>query len=127
MKWQLIEPQFGDIIRVKSGSIYHYGIFVTDVEVIQFGLNPKLIRDMSPEQIVVCTSNMDDFICGEFLEVGVPEGKERRKRNSPTKTVELARQQLGEGGYHILHNNCEHFAYFCMMGVKYSSQTEKFK
>lgn len=41
MKWQLKEPTFGDIIRVKSGSIYHYGIYASDSEVIQFGLSPN--------------------------------------------------------------------------------------
>ena len=38
MKWQLTQPVAGDMIRVKLGSIYHYGVFVSEEEVIQFGL-----------------------------------------------------------------------------------------
>ena len=29
--------------------------------------------------------------------------------------------------YNILYNNCEHFAYECIFGKKYSSQTDKAK
>jgi hypothetical protein len=34
MKWQLTQPVAGDMIRVKLGSIYHYGVFVSEDEVI---------------------------------------------------------------------------------------------
>ena len=42
MKWSFVEPSSGDMIRVKLGSIYHYGIFADDGEIIQFGLPPVL-------------------------------------------------------------------------------------
>ena len=31
---------------------------------------------------------------------------------------------MGEGGYHILYNNCEHFANECVTGKHYSEQVE---
>ena len=123
MKWQLIDVSFGDMIRVKNGSIWHYGIYVSDDEVIQFGLAPRQRTQNSDGNVVVCTSTMDVFCDGDFVEVAVPE-KRDKKRMSPAQTVQNARNRLGEGGYNIIHNNCEHFAYQCYLGEKYCSQTD---
>ena len=122
MKWVLKEPRLGDIIRTKVGLLYHYGIYVNDEEIIQFGLSPSLRKDTPPADIAVCSSNKDLFLNGEFLEVGELESTEP-KRFDPQKTVELARKRLGEKGYHILYNNCEHFANDCLCGKKVSAQT----
>lgn len=70
MKWELIEPKKGDIIRVKTGSIYHYGIYASDDEIIQFGLNPVSRVGVADADISVCSSCIDDFLVGGFLEVG---------------------------------------------------------
>ena len=48
MKWSLISPTPGDMIRVKTGSLYHYGVYVSDDEVIQFGLAPSLTVGAAP-------------------------------------------------------------------------------
>ncbi len=125
MKWELIEPSLGDMIRVKVGPMYHYGIYIRDDEVIQFGPNPALRLGLADSELSVCQTDMDAFLCGEFLEVRVPDRKERRHQFSPKKTAELARSRIGEKGYHILHNNCEHFAYECVTGEHYSSQMEQ--
>ena len=50
--------------------------------------------------------------------------KEKVQRNSPRKTVQIARGRLGERGYAILSNNCETFANECVFGKKISSQVE---
>lgn len=123
MKWILNEPVLGDIIRVKVGSIYHYGIYVDDEKVVQFGLSPALRGDLESDKVEVCLSNIEMFLCGGFLEVGVSEKKDK-KRNSPQITVETALSRIGEKGYNIIYNNCEHFAYECFSGEKYCSQTE---
>lgn len=125
MKWALIEPACGDIIRVKVGPLHHYGIYVSDDEVIQFGPNPSLRVGLADSQLSVCVTDIDTFLCGEFLEVRVPDRHERKKQNPPEKVVALARSRIGETGYHILHNNCEHFANECVTGEHYSSQTEQ--
>ncbi len=126
MKWLLKEPKSGDIVRVKTGSIYHYGVYVSDSEVIQFGLPPCARQHLPDADIEVCSSDVTDFLVGGFLEVGENEKKDK-KRFSPKKTVEKARYRLGEKGYHILYNNCEHFAYECYNGEKYSFQTESIR
>ena len=114
------------MIRVRLGDLYHYGIFVSEHEVIQFGLAPG-VRAIPDTEVEVCTSDIDAFLAGGFLEVGVPDKQESKKRISPKRTVDTARSHLGERGYNILFNNCEHFAYLCAYGVKYSAQSEAFR
>lgn len=125
MKWQLTEPAFGDMIRVKSGSVYHYGIFAGEDEIIQFGLPPHVRTEVRDADVKVCTSGIDVFLSGNFVEVGVPDKGERKKRRSAEETVRSARARIGQGGYQIIHNNCEHFVYECYFGQKYSSQTDE--
>ena len=124
MKWLLKEPAAGDMIRVKLGSIYHYGIFASEDEIIQFGLAPVARPNLAPADIEVCTSDIDEFLCGAFLEVAEFDKSERKKHRSAKDTLKYARSKLGSRGYHILYNNCEHFAYECLTGQKYCSQTD---
>lgn len=125
MKWKMKEARYGDIVRVQLGAIYHFGIFVTEEEVIQFGLPPTPNRRF--EDVEVLSSPVEDFLSGGFLEVGVCEGREKKRRNSPDKTVAAARSRLGERGYDIIHNNCEHFANECAFGEKFSSMTQNLR
>ncbi len=124
MKWTVSEPQYGDMIRVKAGKVLHYGIYVSDEEVIQFGESP-ILGVKSAEEIVVLATNIDAFLQGEFLEVVAFDKKEQKRKNAADKIVEIARMRIGEKGYHILRNNCEHFAYECVFGVHKSEQAEK--
>ena len=113
MRWCDDEPQFGDIIRTKVSFYYHYGIFVSENSVIQFGLPD--ITAQKAEDVRVLETDVMTFLNGGEIEVGVTS-----KRHSPEKTVSLAKARLGEGGYDILHNNCEHFAMECAVGEKSS-------
>lgn len=125
MVWSCKSPESGDMIRVKSGSIYHYGVFVSEEEVLQFGLAPASRPQLRDCDVSVCSSNVDAFLCGGDLEVGALDKKEQEKRRAPYETVRIARKRLGEKGYNILYNNCEHFAYECLFGEHYCSQTER--
>ena len=113
MEWVSKEPIFGDIVRVKVSFYYHYGIFVSEDSVIQFGLPD--ITAQKAEEVRVIETDVCTFLNGGDIEVGVVS-----KRHSPEKTVALAKARLGEGGYDILHNNCEHFAMECAVGEKSS-------
>ena len=124
MNWEVRSPAFGDIIRVKLSEIYHYGIYVSDAEVIAFGLPPDASRRVADADVAVLATDIDTFRCGRFPEAAVLSIGERLKRFPPRKTVSLARGRIGEKGYHILNNNCEHFVYECVFGVKYCSQTD---
>ena len=47
-KWSLIEPKMGDIIRVSIGkNMHHYGIYVSDSEVIQYGNGNDIFNSKS--------------------------------------------------------------------------------
>lgn len=119
MQWTEKTPAYGDIIRTKVRFYYHYGIFVSEDEVIQFGLPDDPGRPA--EQVKVLTSDIGTFLNGGELEVGVPERSERKQMRSPKQAVAIARQRLGEGGYDLLHNNCEHFVNDCVFGQPHST------
>ncbi|MBQ3266091.1 MAG: lecithin retinol acyltransferase family protein [Ruminococcus sp.] len=122
MKW-IYEPcRFGDIIRVKIGSVYHYGIFVSEDEVIAFGLPPTAENLKEPQKIKVLATNIDTFSCGNLVAAAQLSFAEKRRRKSPEKTVAEARARIGEVGYNIIHNNCEHFVNEIVFGEKVSQQ-----
>lgn len=119
MNWTANEPKFGDIIRRKVSFYYHYGIFVSENCVIQFGLPDaptKPARD-----IEVLETDIYTFLQDSQLEVGIPEGDEKKKIFSAQQRVENAKSQIGTKGYDILHNNCEHFVNKCSFGESKSS------
>lgn len=122
MKWLPTQARRGDMIRVHLGSICHYGIFVSEDEVVQFGLPPLPQYRSDDKEITVCATDIDLFSCGQTVEVAQPQGTERLRRHRAEKTVRLARARLGEGGYHLLHNNCEHFVYECAYGIHLCTQ-----
>ena len=124
MKWELKTPSAGDMVRVKLGGIYHYGVFVSEDEIIQFGLAPNRNAMLKDSEIAVCVSDVDVFLAGGFLETATLDKKEQKKRRKPKETVAIARSRLGEKGYNILYNNCEHFAYECVMGERRCEQAD---
>lgn len=128
MKWQPDKCEKGDIIRVRDGSVYHYGIFVSENEVIAFGYTPSYYSEGNrQEKIVVLATTASEFANGNFIEKGIPEGAEKYQMRSRDNIVACARKRLGEDGYNILHNNCEHFAYECAFGIKKSLQEEEMR
>ena len=126
MKWTFDEPNRGDIVRICLGEIYHYGIYVSDDEIIQFGEPPTTIL-RKDEDVEVCITNIDGFMCGRFLEVGRPDRKELKKAKQPDEIIQMARKRIGEKGYSILYNNCEHFVNECVFGEKKCSQTDNIR
>ncbi len=127
MKWWPGSCEYGDAIRIRIGSIYHYGIFVSEDEVIQFGLPPVDLVGRKDEDIVVLATPMEEFALGNIVEVAKFSFLEKRKRFSPDDTVMRARARLGEGGYSLIHNNCEHFVNECLFGEKSSQQIDEIR
>ncbi len=123
MEWQIKSPVYGDVIRTKVRFYHHYGIFVSPQRVIQFGLPEDPMRAGADVQVVA--SDIYGFLCGGELEVGVPDRQERKQLRKPSQIVSQAESRLGEGGYHILHNNCEHFVNDCVFGNPTSGWLEE--
>ena len=125
MIWLSAMPQSGDIVRVKSGYIYHYGVFVSDKEIIQFGLAPAARIGMKEDDVAVCSSDLPTFLHDGVIEKAVFEESDVKKPLPADVAVQNARNRLGEKGYHLLYNNCEHFAYECVLGEKKCTQTDE--
>lgn len=124
MKWVMKEPTRGDMVRVSLGHIYHFGVFVSEEEVIQFGLAPTARGTVSDSEVAVLATDVDTFLAGGFLEVCEFDRAERKGHPTADEAVARARQRLGEKGYHILYNNCEHFANECVTGRRICRQAE---
>lgn len=114
MIWRETEPTRGDIVRTKVSFYHHYGIFVDPQRVIQFGLPTDPMR--SGADIRVIATDVYTFLNGGQLEVGVAEGEEKLALRSAEQCVREAEAHLGEGGYDLIHNNCEHFVNRCAFG-----------
>ena len=124
MKWQPGDPNPGDMVRVQIGSIFHYGVYAGDDRIIAFGLPPVPQYADAPDRFLVVETDMDMFCTGRIPEIAILDRAERKKRIPPDRTVRFAKERLGADGYHLIRNNCEHFAYECVFGEKKSEQEE---
>lgn len=119
MTWTMQTPNMGDMIRVKVKFYYHYGIYLDDEHIVQFGLPDN--TGLDPNEIAVMVTDIDGFLSGGDLETARLTVLEKCKRYSCQKTKALALSRIGETGYNILHNNCEHFVNECVFGRHESS------
>lgn len=71
-----------------------------------------------PQAVVRITSKEDFLKGGRPLTVSYPSDQAL----DPEESVRLALAQVGEQGYHLAFNNCEHFATYCKTGRKESRQ-----
>ena len=127
MKFCLKNPSSADIIRIKvKNDIYHYGIYISDDEVIGFVLASDILKT-NKEDVKVVSTDIKTFLDGHFLEVMELSFIEKMKKNKPDKIIKLARQRIGEGNYDILENNCEHFVNECVFNKHISLQTNNIK
>lgn len=122
--WVQQPPKMGDHIRVKRGIYAHHGIFVSQQEVIHFtGKENDSILDWSKPEVI--QSDLDYFLKGGTLEVKEYTDEEFRQLYLPQQIVEYARACLGDKGYHLAFNNCEHFANVCTLDSFRSQQVER--
>ena len=125
VKWSLRDPKEGDIIRISIGrNMHHYGIFVSDSEVIQYGRSSDIFKNK--EEVKVLSTSINEFLNGKFLEVREYSLKEKLSKNNKDKIIKLARNRIGEAKYDILNNNCEHFVNECVFNKHESSEAEKY-
>lgn len=124
--WVQKTPQKGDHIRVQrmNGLYAHHGIYVSDEEVIHFtGKDDDSILDWSKPEVI--QTDLAYFLKGGTLEVKEYTDEEFADLYSPEQIVTYARACLGDKGYNLIFNNCEHFANVCTLGRFRSHQVEK--
>lgn len=121
--WKLVDLYPGAHIRAKVGSFYHHGIYIGNDEVVQFGLPHEMYENN--DDIKVSRSPLSEFCDRDaFIEVYVYSRKEQKQKFIDEDIVKNALSHVGEGGYNIFKNNCEHFANFCVFGIKKSEQID---
>ena len=121
--WIEKRPAMGDHIRVNRGLYCHHGIYVSDNEVIHFtGKDGDSVLDWSKPEVI--TSDLDYFLKGDKLEVKEYTDDEIEDLYPVDHIVKYARACLGDKGYNLVFNNCEHFANTCTLGRFRSKQVE---
>jgi hypothetical protein len=102
----------GDHIYASRGIYTHHGIDAGDETVIHFTGEPGAKRNAT-----IARSSMTDFLQGAQCEV-----RRYGKRDDVDTTMARAESQIGTTGYHLVVNNCEHFATWCCTGRSASQQ-----
>lgn len=122
--WVNKKPEMGDHIRVNRGFYYHHGIYKDDNCIYQFAAPQG--SEISPENAIICTTTLELFLKGGELEVMEYNSEELKDKRKPKEIIACAKKLVGNkfGGYNIVTNNCEHFANYCVFGVKRSEQVE---
>jgi hypothetical protein len=102
-------------MRVKRwrGIYYHHGIDVGDGTVVHLSGEPLRARHAS-----VCRETVEDFQDGHAIEIMHHE----KPLRTGDAVAEEALAHVGESGYNIWNNNCEHFATYCVTGRRESAQ-----
>lgn len=124
--WVRKKPVKADHIRVmRIGGLYaHHGIYVSDDEVIHFtGKDDDSILDWSKCEVI--KTDLATFLKGGTVEVKEYTNEEFQDLYSPDQIVIYARSCIGDKGYNLALNNCEHFANVCTLGRFRSQQVER--
>ena len=111
-------PRPGDHIRIARSFYTHHGIYMGDDGVIHFTGDLKNRRGAK-----IRRTSLSRFLGGQpkrDLEI-VQYGK----CHSRKRVVKRAERRLGEDGYSVFGNNCEHFARWCVTGRHESRQVAR--
>lgn len=132
----LTDLQEGDLVEFNRKFLYsHWGVYVGNEEVVHLtgvGGISDLIGSEHVFTISGMTYNKAMVVKENFWKVAANSlakrnNKDReRKPLNPNEIVEKALSMLGDIGYNLLWNNCEHFATFCRYDKKWSEQVENF-
>lgn len=105
----------GDHIRARRQGYWHHGIDCGDGTVIHYSGELLHHKDAS-----VRRSSME-----QFARTGTLEVVEHATGYDAETVIQRAESRLGETGYHVIANNCEHFAEWCATGQSESSQIRR--
>ena len=97
---------------VNLGLYDHHGVYCGNGKVIHFG---RGIFDL--ENAVVEMVDLEGFSNANPIHI-----HESKSSFDPAEIVNRARNRLGESGYDLIENNCEHFVNWCRSGEHESRQ-----
>jgi hypothetical protein len=105
--------QRGDIIAVGRGLYRHYGIYINFGEVVHFqseGVVKTTMRQFLEDEDTYWIIDLEVFNLYSPLDP--------YDLYSAEETVKRARELVGDTGYCLITNNCEHLAFWCKTGQK---------
>ena len=119
-EWHNKQPQQGDHIRVSRGVYNHHGIYISQHEVIHF--SSKNDDNILGTDNKVIKTSLTGFLRNGQVEVKIYNQDELNDLYPVPDIIHWARQSLGDDGYNLIFNNCEHFANWCTLGRFHSQQ-----
>jgi hypothetical protein len=109
------EPPIGAHLTTPRWGYVHHGIYAGGGRVVHYaGLNRFLRRGPVEE------TSIERFARGRPIAIKDPVSA----RYGAAERVARARSRVGENRYHLLSNNCEHFASWCISGTGRSMQVD---
>ncbi|MDH5649771.1 MAG: lecithin retinol acyltransferase family protein [Gammaproteobacteria bacterium] len=115
---------FGDHLKIKRRFYYHHGIYIGDNKVIHYapppgkdvadGIGWRQIFGVDSEVNTIHVTDLKYFLHDEETEP-VVVNYSRDISYPPLKVVARAYSRLGENGYNLWGNNCEHFVQWCKL------------
>lgn len=122
--WVKKKPEKGSHIRVNRGLYFHHGVYIGDGQVIHFtGRDEDNVLDWSKPEVI--ETDLDYFLKDGVLEVKEYNDEELKDLYPVDHIIAYAKACLGEKGYNLVFNNCEHFANTCTLGRFRSKQVER--
>ncbi len=109
------EPPIGAHLTTPRWGYVHHGIYAGGGRVVHYaGLNRFLRRGPVEE------TSFERFARGRSVAIKDTAAA----RYAAAERVARARSRVGENRYHLLLNNCEHFASWCISGTGRSLQVD---
>jgi len=115
----------GCVVKVDRwmGIYNHYGIYVHEQPFGDESIIHYTEENGGDFKGIVCETPLKDFL-QDSSSITIYSCNSQDGVYSGTETVRRARRKLGEGGYSLIFNNCEHFAMWCKTGKAKCHQVE---
>lgn len=122
--WVKKRPKRGSHIRVNRGLYFHHGVYIGNGQVIHFtGKDEDSVLDWSKPEVI--QTDLNYFLKDGELEVKEYNEEELKDLYPIDHIIVYAKACLGDKGYNLVFNNCEHFANTCTLGRFRSKQVER--
>lgn len=121
--------KYGDMIEFKRQGYSHFSIYIDNDQLLQFenvlfnNITMKNVFNFFPSATII--NKIDKTAHGDLVRVN-----NKVRLNLPFNKNEIEsriKEALGQNGtnkYHIMMNNCEHFATYIRYGIPFSDQIE---